>query len=134
MYSNPTDNGRYIAQAVNRRLPTAAACVRAQVTCGICGGRSITGAVFLRVLRFLLPILIPPTAPHSSSSIIRGWYSRLISGRRTKWTQSHPTPINLKKKKETKPSGYRNNYVPNTNLECGAFPSIRHLTKLQSRN
>jgi hypothetical protein len=31
---------------------------------------------FLRVLRFPLPILIPPTAPHSSSSTTRGWYSR----------------------------------------------------------
>jgi hypothetical protein len=27
-----------------------------------------TGAGFLRILRFLLPILIPPTAPHTSSS------------------------------------------------------------------
>jgi hypothetical protein len=46
---------------------------------------------FLRVLLFPLTILIPPTAPHSSS-IIRGWYNRPISGRRTKWTQSQPTP------------------------------------------
>jgi hypothetical protein len=60
----------------------------------ICGGQSGTGVGFLRVLRFPLPILIPPTAPHSLSSIIRGWYSRPISGRRTKWTQSHPTPRN----------------------------------------
>jgi hypothetical protein len=54
---------------------------------------------FLLVLRFPLPILIPPTAPHSSSSIIRGWYNRQISGRRTKWTQSHPTPRNSKRTK-----------------------------------
>jgi hypothetical protein len=52
---------------------------------------------FLRVLRFPLPILIPPTAPHSS--IIRGWYNRPNSGRRTKWTQSHHTPRNKKNKK-----------------------------------
>jgi hypothetical protein len=85
--------GRAIAQAVSRRLPTAATQVRFQVRlCGICGGQSGTGAGFLRILRFPLPILIPPTTPHSSSSIIRGWYNRPNSDRRTTWTQSHPTP------------------------------------------
>jgi hypothetical protein len=51
------------------------------------------GAGFLRVFRFPLPILIPPTALHSSS-MIRGWYNRPIIGRRTKWTQRYPTPRN----------------------------------------
>jgi hypothetical protein len=78
-------HGRVIAQAVSRRLPTAAT--------RLCG----TGAGFLRVLRFPLPIIIPPIAPHSSSSIIRGWYNRPNSARRTKWTHSHPTPRNVKK-------------------------------------
>jgi hypothetical protein len=90
-------HGRAIPQAVSLRLPTAAAQVRAQVRkCEICGGQSGTGAAFLQVLRFPLPLLIPPTAPHSSSSVIRGWYNRPISGRRSKWTrcQSHPTPRN----------------------------------------
>jgi hypothetical protein len=77
--------GRAIAEAVGRRLPTSVARVRGWVKSrGICDGRSGTGSGFLRVLRFPLPILIPPTAPHSSSSVIRSW-------RRTKWTQSHPT-------------------------------------------
>jgi hypothetical protein len=83
--------GRATAQAVSRRLPTAAARVRAQVkSCGTCGGQSGTRAGFLLALRFPLPIFIPSTAPHSSS-ITRGWYNRPVSGRRTKWTQSHPT-------------------------------------------
>jgi hypothetical protein len=68
-------------------------------SCGICGGQSGTVAGFLRALRFPLPILIPPTASHSSS-VILGWYNRSISGRRTKWTQSHPTP---RKPKTTSP-------------------------------
>jgi hypothetical protein len=55
--------GRAIAHAISRRLPTAAAWVRPQVrSCGIRGGRSGIGAGFLRVLRFPLPVLIPPTA------------------------------------------------------------------------
>jgi hypothetical protein len=101
-------NSRFVKlsenQAVNRRLPTAAARVRSQVTsCGIYGGQSVAGAGIVWVLRFLLPILIPPTSlrSSSSSSIVLGWYNRPISGRRTKWTQSHPTPRNKKKKKPT---------------------------------
>jgi hypothetical protein len=83
-----------IAQAVSRRLPNAAARVRAQVrSCEICGGQSGTGAGFLQVLRFLLPIFIPPTDPHSSS-IIPGWYNRPLTGRRANWTVStHPKKL-----------------------------------------
>jgi hypothetical protein len=91
--------GRAIAQAVSRRLPTATARVRAQVRAGgICGGHSGTGAGFLRVFRLVLPILIPPTAQHSSF-IIRGWYNKPDSGRRTKYTQSHGTSRNTHKKR-----------------------------------
>jgi hypothetical protein len=75
MYFSP---GSVIAQAVGHQFPTAAAWIRAQVrSCGICGGQSGTGAGFLQVLRFPLPILIPPTSLHSSS-ITRGWYNRPV--------------------------------------------------------
>jgi hypothetical protein len=84
--------GRAVVQAVSSRLPTAAAQVSQGRSCGLCRGQIGTGAG-LRVLRFPLPILTPPTAPHSSS-IIQGWYNNPNSGRRTKWTQSHPTPRN----------------------------------------
>jgi hypothetical protein len=57
-------SGRAVAQAVSRWLPTGAARVRVLAACGVCGGQSGTGAGFLRVLRFRLPI-IPPIYPSS---------------------------------------------------------------------
>jgi hypothetical protein len=60
--------GRAIAQAVSRWFPTTAARLRARVwICGICGGQSGAGAGFLRVLRFPLPIFIPPYSTSSQS-------------------------------------------------------------------
>jgi hypothetical protein len=56
--------GRAVAQAVSRWLSTTAARVRVRAACGVCGGQSGTGAGFLRVLRFPLPI-IPPVSPSS---------------------------------------------------------------------
>jgi hypothetical protein len=56
--------GRAVAQEVRRWLPTAAARVRVRAGCGVCGGQSGTGAGFLRVFRFPLPI-IPPISPLS---------------------------------------------------------------------
>jgi hypothetical protein len=56
--------GRPVAQAVSRWLPTASARVRVRAACGVCCGQSGTGAVFLRVLWFPLPI-IPPISPSS---------------------------------------------------------------------
>jgi hypothetical protein len=68
--------GRTIAQAGSHRLPTAAARVRAQVrSCGSLGEQSGIRQIVLRILRSLPPILIAPTAPHSSSTI-QGWYNR----------------------------------------------------------
>jgi hypothetical protein len=62
---------RAIAQAASRWLPTAAARIRARVwSYGICVGQSGTWAGFLLVLRFPMPIFIPPIAPQSPSSII----------------------------------------------------------------
>jgi hypothetical protein len=90
-YSNPRWD-RAIAPAVTRRLPTTEVWIRAHVrSFGICGWQSGTGACFLRILRFPLPILIPPIALHSSC-IIRSWYNRPNSDRRAKWTQSVKSP------------------------------------------
>jgi hypothetical protein len=59
--------GRAIAEAARRWLPTAAARVQSRVwSSGICGGQSGTKASFLRVLRFPLPF-IPPNSPCSQS-------------------------------------------------------------------
>jgi hypothetical protein len=71
--------GRVITQAVNRWLHTAAGQVRTLVkSCGICGGQSGPGTSFLRVLRFPLPILNPPSAPQSPSYTIWAWYNRPV--------------------------------------------------------
>jgi hypothetical protein len=42
---------------------------------GILVGKAALGQVFSQVRRLVLPNLIPPTAPHLSSSIIQSWYS-----------------------------------------------------------
>jgi hypothetical protein len=57
-----------VARAVSRWLPTAAVRVRARVwSSWICGGQCGAGAGFLLVIRFPLPIFIPPNSPSSQS-------------------------------------------------------------------
>jgi hypothetical protein len=55
------------AQVVSHWLPTTVAWVRVRAACGVCGVQSDTGAGFLWVLRFPLPI-IPPISPSSEST------------------------------------------------------------------
>jgi hypothetical protein len=60
-------DGSAMAQAVSRWFSSASARIRIQVmSCEICGEKIGTGAGFLRVLPFPLPI-IPRTVLHSSS-------------------------------------------------------------------
>jgi hypothetical protein len=56
--------GLFVAQAVSRWLPTAAARGRNPGSMWGLGGQNGTGADFLRVLRFTLPI-IPAISPSS---------------------------------------------------------------------
>jgi hypothetical protein len=89
--------GCAIAQAVSRWLPTAAARVRARVwSCGICGGQRGSGASFLRVLRFPLPIFILPISPLSPSSIIWAWYNMPVVAAVP--SELSLTPLTIKKK------------------------------------
>jgi hypothetical protein len=75
-----------------------AALVRARVwLCGICRRQSGAGARFLLVLRFPLPIFIPPIAPQSPSSIIWGLYNRPELAA----APSGLSPTPLRKKKRT---------------------------------
>jgi hypothetical protein len=80
-------DGRIIAQAVGRRLPTAAAQVQAQVkSCGICGGQS--GFGFSRQFSFyrLLP------THHLSSGA--GTIGQLVADVPVDSVSPHPKKLN----------------------------------------
>jgi hypothetical protein len=87
------------AQVFSHWLPPVATQVWARVrSCGIYSERSGAGAGFLQVLWSPLPH-IPPSAPHSSSIITRGWCARPNAGGHTKWAQFH-LPQEIKKKEK----------------------------------
>jgi hypothetical protein len=107
---------RAIAQAVSRWLPSRRL-VRVQVrSCGICGGQSGIGARFLRILRFLLPILIPPTLHiHHHLSSGAGTIGQLLA--------DVPSGLSLTPPQETKKT---NNIILPPTIRfplCGFFPS-----------
>jgi hypothetical protein len=87
VFLTPSRQGRAVAQAVSRWLPTAAARVRVRAACEVCGGQSGTGAGFLRVLRFPLPIIFHQFLHHHNHP----GHNRPISGRSAEWTLGfHP--------------------------------------------
>jgi hypothetical protein len=54
------------SSGVSHRLPTMSAWVQSQLRlCRTCDGQNGTGASFLQILPFYLPIFIPPITPHS---------------------------------------------------------------------
>jgi hypothetical protein len=123
--------GRAIAEAVSRWLPTAAARVQSQVwSSGICDGQSGAGAGFLRVLRFPLPIFIPPIAPQSTSSIIWGWYYRPVVAAVP--CRLSLTPLRIIKKKYQLPAdssqGHTANYqrIFRTRLQYRLYTEMRY--------
>jgi hypothetical protein len=81
----------------------AATRVRSRVwSSRICGGQSGAGAGFPRVLRFPLPIFIPPIAPQSPSPIIG---AGTIGQKWSQYKALSPTPLSIKKIVENKASG-----------------------------
>jgi hypothetical protein len=111
--------GRAIAQAVSRRLPTAAALFeprsdRVAFVVNKVALEQVFSEYFGLSCQFLFHRVL-----HTRACTVRGWYNRPVSGRRTKWTQSH-----LTKKKN-----YRNNYIctENTYIMATSIPADKHL-------
>jgi hypothetical protein len=72
------------------------------------GGQYGTGVGFLRVLQFPLPILIPPTAPHSSSIIRVGTIGQSVA--------DVPSGLSLTQPQETKKKNYWKAEMSSTKL------------------
>jgi hypothetical protein len=90
--------GRAIAEAVSRWLPTAATRVQSRVwSSGICGGQIGAGQVFSEYFDFPCHSFHPILHPHNHP----GRYNRPVNGRGAEWTQFglHPPLCKLKKKK-----------------------------------
>jgi hypothetical protein len=81
--------GRAIAEAVSRRLPTAAARARARSGhVGFVVDKGALGQVFSKYL-------VSPANHSTNFSIIiitRGWHNRPAGGRSAEWTQLDTTP------------------------------------------
>jgi hypothetical protein len=88
-----------IVQAVSRQFPAVAAWVRNQArSCGICGEQNGTGVGFLRVLRFILPILSTSCSILMKCSLIedacsRYWQPRYITNKK-KYHKDRATWLN----------------------------------------
>jgi hypothetical protein len=67
---------------------------------------------FLRLLRFPLPIFIPPISPQSPSPIIWGWYNRPVVAAVLK-----VPPGKLRKKLTTLPRAQRETIIKNLNVK-----------------
>lgn len=88
-------------------------------------GQSGTGAVFLQVLRLPLPILIPLNAPYPS--IIRHWYNRPTSDRRTKWTQVSTHLHEIKKNRSWKLLFWISSVIPVKSHQWDVSHGLRNI-------
>jgi hypothetical protein len=82
------------------------------------------GRLFSEYFCFPLPILIPPTAPHSSTYIIRGWYNRPNSGRLPKRLILAPLQETNKSTVADGSVEIRNEHNQNTNLGCYRYAQL----------
>jgi hypothetical protein len=85
--------------------------IRAHVTsCGICGGQIGSGGGFFRLLRFPLPIFIPPTALHSSSISGANTIGQLVADVPSGLRLIPPQETKTKTKKKLSREGFKSNF------------------------